>query len=168
MRTSPTTVPTTCQQIKVTPPLDQLRKGHLLQDTPSKDSPDTANTFFEQLDFHPLPIIHLAIVANQNRWSLAYLTQKWDKQWTDAFRMRHNRSLGMAVELSLSSPMFTALRPDVRGTLESTVFFPQGVDESNLGWLFRRSPTSTTSPTCFVHLLQPTDVKGSLRRSPPP
>ena len=48
----------------------------------------------------------------------------------------HNRSLATAIELSLASPTFQELGADAREFLGVIAFFPQGVDEKNLAWLF--------------------------------
>jgi hypothetical protein len=51
-------------------------------------------------------------------------------------RAHHSGSLATAIALSLSSPMFRELGPDSRGLLEVVAFFPQGVDEEKVDWLF--------------------------------
>ena len=48
----------------------------------------------------------------------------------------HNENLTTAIELSLASPTFQELGADAREFLGVIAFFPQGVDEKNLAWLF--------------------------------
>ena len=52
----------------------------------------------------------------------------------------HSKSLAAAIELSLSSPTFKELGPDARDLLGVTAFFPQGVDENKIDWLFPTIP----------------------------
>ena len=89
-----------------------------------------------RLDFHPLSITLLATTASHNMWDYDRLAREWDTHHTQVLQTDYNESLAATIELSLASPMFRKLGPDAHDLLDVTAFFPQGISESNLDWLF--------------------------------
>ena len=112
----------------------------------SGEQSDLINNILTRLDCHPLSITLLATAAYHNRWDMARLNKEWETQRTDVLRTHHSKSLAATIELSLASPMFRELGADARELLGIIAFFPQGVDENNIEWLF---PTVSGGPNIF-------------------
>lgn len=99
----------------------------------------------KRLDFHPFSTTLLATFAIESRRAIACSTQERDKQRTNMLWTRHNKSLGVTVELSLSSLMLAALGPDTRGSSRPPRSFLTELTE--ITWdVFSRRPASR-----FVH-----------------
>ena len=133
-RTSPT--PLRCKNLDV-PTLSMDAALDAFYDIYDIDSrSDTVNSILEELDFHPLSITLLATTARQNKWDVNLLASGWEKRQTSVPQPEHNKNLAATIELSLVSSVLQQLGHDVRALLEVVAFFPQGVDENNLSWLF--------------------------------
>jgi len=129
-------VPPDCEWIDIpTLPMEAARDTFYRIYRHGKQS-DLTNNILEQLEFHPLSITLLATVAHHNKWDTTRLANEWNERRTDMLQTEHNRSLATAIELSLSSAMFQELGPEARDLLGVIAFFPQGIDEKNLDWLF--------------------------------
>jgi tetratricopeptide (TPR) repeat protein len=108
--------------------------------------PNIINDLLRRLDFHALSITLLATTASHNAWDCDRLAKEWDAQRAQVLQTHHNKSLAATIELSLASPTFHSLGPDARNLLEVVAFFPQGIDENNLDWLF---PTISNRKNIF-------------------
>ena len=106
----------------------------------SGERSDTVSNLVKQLDFHALSITLLATTASHNMWDYDRLARRWAVHRARGLRTDFNESLAATIELSLASPTFRKLGPNARDILGVVAFFPQGVNEDNVDWLFPTIP----------------------------
>ena len=130
------TVPRNCKR-PVIPPLSMESACDIFYGICDNGSrSDVISNLLRRLDFHALSITLLATTASYNMWDYDRLAEEWDRHRVQVLRTDYNESLGATIELSLASPTFRELGPDAREFLGTVAFFPQGINENNLDWLF--------------------------------
>ena len=146
------TVPLDCKRLDI-PKLSMAAAHNTFYRIYDSNEPSkVVSDILEQLDFHPLSITLLATVAHRNKWDANQLSKKLGSQRMNILRTRHNTSLATTIKISLASPMFQELGPNARELLGVTAFFPQGIDEKNLEWLFPAISNRTKAFNSFCAL----------------
>ena len=139
------TVPTNFKRPTI-PPLSKKSACKIFYDIYNNGQSSIISNLLEQLDFHALSITLLATAALYNVWDYDQLAKEWEAHRTDVLHTDYNQSLEATIELSLASPMFCNLDPNARDLLSVITFYPQGVNEANLSWLF---PTLSNTNKIF-------------------
>ena len=137
------TIPPDCETLDIPPLSMESARDAFYRIYKDDGRPGFIDTILGQLDFHPLSITLLATVAQHNKWDADRLFREWENQRIGILHTQHNKSLAAMIELSLASPMFQELGPEARDLLSVVAFFPRGINENNLGWLFPAVPDTT-------------------------
>ena len=134
------TVPTACRQVEV-PALSTASAREVFYHIhATQERLPEIDSLLRQLDNHPLLIKLLATVAAQNRWDHSRLFQEWSRRRFSLLWTHNTSELSATIERSLSSPTFTNLGPGARDILDLIGFFPQGVNEDEVEWVFPTVP----------------------------
>jgi tetratricopeptide (TPR) repeat protein len=135
-----TTVPQHCKRLIIPTLLAEAACSIFYNIYGDDNQSSIISNLLEQLDFHALSITLLATTASHNMWNYDRLAKEWNTHHTQVLQTDFNKSLAATIELSLTSPMFHKLGPHACDLLGVIAFFPQGIDENNLDWLFPTIP----------------------------
>ena len=154
-----TTVPEHCKHPEIPTLSMDAARNIFYEIYNGHDRSDSIDALLERLEFHPLSITLLATTARHNKWGYDRLIKKWNALRGQVLRTDTNKSLAASLQLSLESPSFLKLGPDARDLLGVIAFFPQGINEDHIEWLFPTSSDveSTFDKFCALSLAYRTD-----------
>ena len=135
-----TTIPRHCKSLEIPTLTMESARDIFYNIYGNRGQSDLVNDLLRRLDFHALSITLLATTASHNGWGYDRLTREWGTHQARVLQTDYNESLAATIELSIASPTFRRLGPEARDLLGVVAFFPQGVDEKNIDWLFPTIP----------------------------
>ena len=130
------TIPPNCETLDIPTLSIEAARDAFYRLHKNSGRPDLADNILDQINFLPLSITLLATAAHYNKWDTSRLAREWERRRTSVLQTQYSKNLAATIEFSLTSPAFRELGPNARALLEVVAFFPQGVDENNLDWLF--------------------------------
>ena len=165
-----TTVPTHCKRPTILPLSQESACDIFYAIYDNGGRSDIISDLVERLDRHALSITLLAKVASHRVWDYDRLAGEWKTRRAQVLEAVGDGGLKATLDLSLTSPTFDKFSPSpsqtsrerfaskvrkfispltphppifsARELLEVVAFFPQGVNEKNLEWLFPTIPDS--------------------------
>ena len=147
------TVPSSCERPAVPTLSIEAAREIFYTIYKGAERPKVIDDILRQLDFHALSIDLLATTGFRNEWDHNRLAKEWN-----AHRVGLLQGLPATINFSLASPTFRKLGSKAHDVLRVIAFFPQGVDEKNIDWLF---PNISRGTGILTRLLPPRTHDGT-------
>ena len=154
-----TTVPQYCKHLEIPTLSMDAARDVFYGIYNGRNRSSVIDDLLRRLEFHPLSITLLATTAIHNKWGYERLVKEWNARHAQVLRTGANKSLEASLRLSLDSPTFLKLGSNARDLLGVIAFFPQGINENHLDWLFPTLPDieSTFDKFCTLSLAHRSD-----------
>ena len=147
------TVPTSCERPTVPTLSMEAARDIFYAIYKGAERAKVIDDILRQLDFHALSIDLLATTGFRNEWDHDRLAKEWNTH-----RVGLLESLPATIKFSLKSPTFRKLGSKAHDVLRVIAFFPQGVGEKNIDWLF---PNISHGTGVLTRLLPPRTPDGT-------
>ena len=125
------TVPSSCERPAVPTLSMEAAREIFYTIYKGAERPKIIDDILRELDFHAFSIDLFATTGFRNEWDHDRLAKEWN-----AHRVGLLQGLPATINFSLASPTFRKLGSKAHDVLRVIAFFPQGVNEKNIDWLF--------------------------------